>query len=644
MNYIKNIKHLSLGIITALFAVSGCNDDFVDTKPLVEVPSEDVWKDAGLAEAFINNIYFGLEHGGFDEQMLASTTDEAIFTHPGRGINTVTESRSNPADPGWLDDEKQWGAAYSRIRACNLAIEQLATPQFSDAAIAERLRGEALFMRAFYYHELLRYYGGVPIVDRSYELGEPDYLVERNTFEECVNFIVKDAEDAAQLLAGKTMGAGRATDAAALALKSRVLLYAASDLHDIPTASARVSIIASHSNPALFGYTAGQGGTRAERWQKAQAAAKAVLDYPGLGYMTDLAAPVTQEEGTTNYINASLSRNGGEREMIFGRYYISNKNEDGGRQGLYNGPNGYHNWAGNAPLQNLVDDYEMMDGTRFDWNNPVHASAPYANRDPRFYGSILYDGATWKPRPTDVAAKDPVMSDGGVIQIQRGILTPVKGVGQIQTGQYEIGSSGSPSTHFGLDTRQSSVEDWNGTRTGYYVRKFTDPNPNLIDQNAWQQVPWPFFRYTEAILNYVEASIELDQLAEASMWLNKIRFRVGMPAITETDKEALKQRYRNERRVEMAYEEQRYFDARRWMIPAETIGQKARIVNVGGKLKPGKNVTAYKYDPTSYDYTYTPLDIDPGIENRSWSDKMYFKPIHRDEINRNNKLAQNPGY
>lgn len=618
MNKIKNI---SLSFMAALFVFTGCNDDFLNTQPLTEVSETIVWTDAGLAEAFVTNIYIGLGQGGFTEQMLASLTDEAIFTHPGRGINTITESRSNPADIGWVRNTHDWSDMYQRIRACNLAIARLAEPEFPNTGgIVDRLRGEALFMRAYYYHQLLRFYGSAPLVDRPYELGEEDYTIARNTFEECVNFIVKDAEEAAQLLDGKNMASGRASKAAALALKSRVLLYSASDLRDVPTASGESTLISSYSNPELIGYTSGD---RTLRWQNARDAAKAVLDLPGLGYKTMLTEPVSPEEGIQNYMNVSLSRNGGEAELIFARHWIAAKNEAGGRQGLFNGPNGYHNWAGNTPIQNLVDDYEMMDGTSFDWDNPAHAGDPYSNRDPRFYATILYDGAGWKPRTADVANSDPA--------------------NEIQTGQYEIMEDGEVIIHFGLDTRQSAVEDWNGTRTGYYLRKFTDPDPGIVDQNTWQQIPWPFFRYTEAILNYVEANIELGEDEEARAWLNKIRYRAGMPAITESG-DALRQLYRNERRIEMAFEEQRYHDARRWMIAEGTLGEQPVRIEIEGTLKPGEVVTTYQYDPESYNYDYTPLPIDPGIENREWLDKMFYLPIHRDEINRNDKLVQNPGY
>ncbi|WP_460923532.1 RagB/SusD family nutrient uptake outer membrane protein [Pontibacter brevis] len=613
------IKSLSLSLITAMVLSAGCNDDFLDTKPLTTIPSEVVWTDAALAEAFVNDIYTALGQGGFDEQMQASLTDEAVFTHPGRGINVITESRSNPADPGWINYTLNWPNMYARIRAANLAIANLREPQFSDAAMANRLLGEALFMRAYLYHQLMRYYGGVPLIDSPYELGQPDYTVERNTFAETVDFIVKDAEESAQLLEGKSMARGRANKAAALALKSRVLLYAASDLHDIPTASAKSSVIASYPHPELIGYVSGD---QTARWQRAQAAAKDVLDLPGYGFMLNLAGPVSPEEGKQNYIDMSLFRSNAESEMIFGRYFIQSKNESGGRVGLYNGPNGYRNWAGNTPLQDLVDDYEMMDGSEFSWDNPAHAASPYENRDPRLEATILHDASDWKPRFTTTA--DPA--------------------NQIQTGQYEvIGSNGQKTTHFGLDTRQSSIEDWNGTRTGYYMRRFIDPNPNLRDMNMWQQVPWAFFRYTEAVLNYVEASIELGEYDKAQEWLNKVRFRAGMPAVTETG-EALMERYRNERRVEMAYEEQRFHDVRRWMIPEETVGQQPRIIDVKGTLKPGKTVSVYQYNPENYNYTYNVIELGEGVENRAWDDKMYYLPIHRDEINRNDKLVQNPGY
>ena len=614
----KRYVIIALSVFGTVF--TSCNDSFVNTKPLDQLSESVVWTDPSLADAFVTELYGGLGNGGFDEQMLASLTDEASFTHPGRNITTITESRSNPADPGWINGTLSWQQMYVRIRACNLALDKLKKATTFPAATVERLNGEAKFMRAYFYHQLVRYYGGVPIVDKSFSLSDTEFLSKRNTMKECVEFIVKDCDEAATLLNGKSMAAGRASRAAAFALKSRILIYAASDLYDATTAKSQSTAMATMSNPEFVAYV---DGSRSERWTKAKDAAKAVLDLPGFGSKLNLTEPASKDDGIANYSNNALAKNGGEKELIFARYFINAKAENGGRIGLFNGPNGYHNWAGNAPIQNFVDDYEMMDGSKFSWSNSTHSASPYDNRDPRFYASLMYDGSTWKPRTADVAAKDPV--------------------NQIQTGQYELSSGSGKVPYFGLDTRKSSVEDWNGSYTGYYFRKFTDPNPTIVDQSAWQQVPWPILRYTEAVFNYVEACIELGQDAEARAWLNKIRFRSGMPAITESG-DALRQKYRNERRVEMVFEEQRYHDARRWMIAPTTLGRKVQIMNVIGTLKAGKTVTLYKYDPTSYDYQYKVVEMDPGKENRAWLDKMYFLPIHRDEMNRNKNLVQNPGY
>jgi starch-binding outer membrane protein, SusD/RagB family len=617
----KKIKNILFLTVSFTFILTSCNDKFVDTQPLDQLSQEVVWGDASLAEAFVSELYGGLGNGGFDEQMLASLTDETIFTHPGRNITTHTEGRINPADQGWINGTLSWVNMYSRIRACNLALTNLAAPKFPNAnSIADRLIGESKFMRAYYYHQLLRYYGGVPIVDKAFSLNDTDFLSARNSYEEVVNFIVKDLDEAAAKLDGKTLQKERATKAAALALKSRVLLYAASDMADIATAKTKNKVLGAYPNPELLGFTS---GNRVERWQKAKDAAKAVLSLPGLGFQTNLSQPVSADLGAANYVNQSLSMNGGQNELIFARYFIQTKNENGGRVGLFNGPNGYNNWAGNTPIQELIDDYEMMDGSKFDWSKPEQAANPYANRDPRLRASILHEGSPWKPRSASASPLDPA--------------------NQIQTGEYEINPGGTKKVQFGLDTRKSSIEDWNGSYTGYYMRKFTNPSPAIVDQNSWQQIPWPFLRYTEAILNYAEACIELGEEAEAKTWLNKIRFRVGMPAITESG-EALKAKYRNERRIELVFEEHRYHDARRWMIAPTTLGRKASIINVKGTLKAGKSVAIYKFDPANYDYSFTVGKIDPGKENRNWDDKIYYLPINRDEMNRNSKLIQNTGY
>ncbi|QHV98628.1 RagB/SusD family nutrient uptake outer membrane protein [Spirosoma endbachense] len=616
MNYI--IKCLSFSLVVGVTMVA-CNSDFLNTQPLDKVSGDAVWADQSLSEAFVTDVYNGLRDGILEQMNFDCQTDNALYSF---GKQDVNEANVSPSNLGTVKNTMAWSDVYPRIRAANIAIFNLTKPKFDNSSgIADRMKGEMYFMRGYFYNQLLRYYGGIPIIKSPYTLNEADFTVARNTYEECVNAIVSDLDSAAILLKGKTLTSGRATVGAALALKARVLLYAASDLHDIPTAKAKSSVIASFTKPELLGYVSGD---RTARWQKAKDAAKAVMDLNQYGYKLNLTAPVTAAEGQQNYINLYLSRSGGEADGIFLKYYIRASFDDWGSWYPRNNmPNGYHGWTSSEPTQNLVDSYEMMDGTKFDWKNATHAAAPYENRDPRFYASILFDGAQWKPRTPDGAGIDPA--------------------GQIQMGEYEVGTAGSATKYSGLDTRNSSIENWNGTWTGYAIRKFMDPDPTLVDQNIRQEVPSIQIRFTEVVLNYAEACMALGQEAEAKTWINRVRFRVGMPAITETGA-ALAARYQNERNIEMLFEEQRFYDVRRWMTAPTALGKQAQIIIITGKLKPGKSVTTYKYNKDNYTYSYSVQDLGTGKENRKWADKIYFLPISRDEINRNNKLVQNPGY
>ena len=624
----KNLKIIIGCVATLLVFTISCKRDFLNTQPLDKVSSELTWGDGPLSEAFVFGVYSYLGYGGFEEQALASYTDEAMFTHAGRNINTFTQGSESASNIGWISPTYGWDRMYLAIREANVAISRLPTATFNNDILRDKLLGEAHFLRAYYYQQLLRFYGGVPLIDKPYGLNE-DYTIARSTYKQCVDFIVADLDKAAQLLTGKSSTPGRTSKLAAMALKARVLLYAASDLHDGPTAKAKSTTLSGYTNLDLLAYPSGD---RQARWQAAKAAAKAVLD-EGQGYKLNLTSPATADEGKMNYMSISL---GGQSaagdaaaatELIFQRSHTALYTEEdnwplgGIHYGINNGPNGYHNWAGNTPIQQLVDDYEMMDGSKFDWNNPIHKAEPYTNRDPRFYASILYDGANWKPRPTDVAGKDPK--------------------NQVQTGYYADGAGGELN---GIDTRESPVENWNGSRTHYYTRKFIDPNPALADnQSNAQVIPWPFIRYTEMVLNYVEANIELGDEVEARNWLNKIRFRSGMPAIIDVGA-ALVNRYRNERRIELSYEEHRYHDARRWMIPQQTVGRGIKTIKINAKLIPGQQPhVPYNYDKTVYNYTYVPVDNTEN-ETRVWNDKMYYRPISRDEVSRNNKLVNNPGF
>lgn len=588
------MRKIKVLILSSILLLTSCSEDFLEVKPLNEYSDAAVWTDPALVEAFVNNIYLGQQYG-FQLEMLASLSDISMTKRA--EVNPILNSEINPSYVSVLAPDHfitsfrniTWNSLYKNIRACNVFFDRIEASGLEGDEI-DRLTGEVYFLRGYFYYWLMSLYGGVPLIEEPYG-PDDDFLVARNSFEETVNFIVTDLDTAAEILPVSGDKA-RATKGAALALKSRVLLYAASDLFN-----SNASWADGYSNPELVGYT---GGSQTQRWQAAQDAAKAVIDL-GVYSLYGGIDPTSAEEATNNYINLFLN-NGNEEDILLTFYDdINDTDWQAPSPGRFYGPNGYHNWGNHTPTQQLVDSYEMIDGTEFSWNGP-EAENPYENRDPRFYASILYDGADWRQRPDDVIGADPE--------------------GIIQTGFFE-NADGSFSA--GLDTRQSPIEDWNGTYTGYYLRKFIDPS--IDHQYETQRYPWRQIRYAEVLLNYAEASLELGQEAEAKNYLNMIRNRADMPDIPADETgEELMEHYRNERKIELAYEQQRYFDIRRWMIAPQVIEDVEGI-----RIE-------YQYGEDEIDYEII------EVQNRSWMNKSYLLPILLDEMNKNELLIQNPGY
>jgi len=583
-------------IFLALLA-TGCNDDFLDVAPLDKFSDAAVWQDPALITSFVNGIYLG-QHHGFQTEMLSSVSDESMDVWDWEA-KPVVNSEISPSYLGvlapnhWTGDyyNISWDGLYQKIRSCNLFFENIEKSGLEGDEI-DRLKGDVYFLRASFYTWLMSFHGGVPLIDKAYTPTD-DFSVPRNTFEETVNFIVADCDAAAALLP-LSGDKAKATKGAALTLKSKVLLYAASDLY------ASDSWAGSYEHPELISYTS---GSQADRWQAAKDAARDVIDL-GVYSLYGGTSPASMQVAIDNYINIFI--NYGNEEDIFLSFYdhAKNTNWDSPNVGLFNGPNGWETWGGNTPIGQLVDAYEMADGSKFSWSNPSQSAAPYENRDPRFYANILYDGAYWKPRPSSTAGADPT--------------------GRIQTGSY-IQADGSSKP--GLDTRQGPVQDWNGTYTGYYTRKFIDP---AVDHGptTMQKYPWRQMRYAEVILNYAEACLELGEEGEAKTYINMIRNRAGMPDVPAGETgDVLMERYRNERRIELSYEQHRYFDIRRWMI-AEDV------------LTPAEGVTIiYPFGSSTPTYS-----VKEDIQPRKWENKSYFLPILSNELNRNNQLIQNPLY
>lgn len=583
-----NIKSITVAAVSAVLLAftAGCQKDFLERRPLTEISELDVWTDPSLTRGFVSRMYEQMDHG-FAEMMISSLTDESRFIHD-YNSSRVLEGNIGPDEHGAAWNFANWGKFYTVIRNTNMFFENVETVPFTSETEKNQLVGEVYFQRAYNYFSLLRMYGGVPIITRTFGLDDEEEIlsVERNTFEETVNAIVQDLDQAISLL-GEDTDRGLADKSTARALKSRVLLYAASDLYNRPG-----------NTNALVGYT---GGDRAARWTAAKNAAWEIIQ----SGRYELYQP--GDSAAENYANVFLVK--GHNETIFAKLF--DRELLGTSHDLYNGPNGYNNWGGNVPTQNMVDVYQLRDGSTFNWSNPAHAAAPYENRDPRFYATILYNGAPWKQRGTNGIGLDPI--------------------GVIQTAQFEYWDGSSVQTRWGLDTRNGPIENWNGSYSGYYLRKFMDISLNAQFFRGDQD--FIFFRYAEILLNFAEACIELGQDAEARPYLKMVRERAGMPGadVDNASGDALRQLYRYERRVELAYEGHRFFDARRWMTAEDDFDVPARGIQIFGKLQADRETLVYGYTPFE-------------MQNRAFPTKMYFMPIPVNEIRINNNLEQNPEY
>ena len=534
-----------IAFVIALFYLVSCNSDFLEKKPLDAITEEDVFNDSDLLKAYVTACYNAIPNG-FDQAMMSSCTDETYTRHGTNSSVLVSRGEMNPDnitifDTRMLGTFNYWSTAYDYLRNINTFFEKIEAAGV-NADVKKTLTGEMMFIRAFVYANLIWRFGGVPLITHTYSLSDTDFSIQRNTYDECVDFIVKELDDAiARLPANQSADYSKASVDACKALKARVLLYAASPLNN-------------------------QGNDRA-KWEKAGAAAMEVIRLPGHALYA-------------NYRKIFLDKNS---EVIFERQFTK---ANGTRINVFNSPNGYGGWGGNCPLQNLVDDYEMKatgkkpsePGSGYDPANP------YVGRDPRLDATVLYNGAMFKGRPVELFLPG------------------------------------------GLDTQEGSG-GWNSSKTGFFLHKFHDENQILNESDRVTQ-PWIFFRLAEFYLIYAEAQYNLGNEEECRKYINMVRDRPGveMPHVTATGNELL-EKLRNERRIELAIENHRYYDLRRWLLADEY------------ENKPAMGVEVFKNDDNTF--TYNSITV---LE-RHFYPQHYWLPIPRAEIIKSkNSLTQNPHY
>lgn len=540
------------------------------------------------AEAFLNNCYRWVEGDNEQGVPFCSYTDELYHrTGYATEVYTLGNVSCDNYNVGYSEGKgNTWYFYYTGIKNTNQFLERIndvsVTPEEEESQ-KEEMIGQAYFLRAFYYHQLYSLYGRIPLVYQTFDM-DSEWTQTRAEMDEVADSIVADCDRAAAILPVSYTGEdfGRATRGAALAVKARTLLYKASPLFGTPST---------------------------EKWQEAADAQKAIIDLANEGVYS-----LPQVSNYEEY--AELFCNPQNPEIIFEKMYstvsggaYSQSYPMSSPPGAYNGYNGWGVWL---PTYDIVNLYQKSDGTDFeitDWDNytiqvptvdsntgeivytdqtiEATRTSPYEGREMRLYANILYDGALW-------------------------------GYGE-DNHPVEIFESGAEGVESGEQSpTYTSGEYWNATQTGYYLRKFMNPNYNQWDETVMDNTPWIFFRLGEFYLNYAECLIELGRDNEALPYINETRTRALLPALTDASN--IREKYEQERAVELMFEGQRFFDLRRWKRMEEAYAAE----NCPTAMK------IYKLADGTLLYTHNTT----VLQQRNFREAMYWMPVPRYELNK----------
>lgn len=491
----------------------------LDQAPLDSFTDDAVWSDLALSETYLNKVY-NTVRGQLSTNTIWDNFSEEVFHKHGYGTNNTTHCLMSPDaaymcyyEENWKSatQTNNWGYYYGFINTINIFLSKIDDVPGNEVE-RNYQKGQALFLRGWYYHLLYTLFGRVVIVDRPYGL-DSEFTAVRADMDDVADFICKDLDAAAALLPLKYPDAsdlGRATKGAALALKSRVLLLKASPLFGVPSDA---------------------------KWKAASDAAKAVID---LGvYSLELIAPegtvMTSQEERDSYIEkyAALFYSANSPEAIWMKVYNTNypnpwSDTNSTPMGQCHrapcGPgNGFEGWGTFDPTQNLVSKIQNYDGTP---QTGSFKENPWENLELRYWANIVGDGATWGYGDDKREVETFIAGEDGVVP--------------------------------GLDSSQGEYW-WNASNTGYALRKSYSPDFDYYGTTQWD-APWMFIRLAEIYLNYAECQYNLGNNAEALKYVNYIRHRALLPDATGDVWAAIEY----EREVEMMFEGTRWTDMRRW--------------------------------------------------------------------------------
>lgn len=569
----SKLYKIFIGLVLATTFYS-CEDDF-EKVPLEQYTLDYVFSTSDStgveAKKYLNNVYSYLQsgHNRVGGDYLAAASDDAVSSNTNNP--DVFQLATGAYNATLLvESDMQWNHYYEGIRRASQFISNIdvvpVQQTYNGMSLAKVWKSEARFIRAFHYFNLVKGYGGVPLMgDHVRQLGE-NVEIPRSTFAECIDYIIGELDAIQDSLrtfpvADPQSNSHVVTREAALALKSRVLLYAASPLFNGGNIDP--------SNP-LTGYSDANN----ERWKAAADAAKMLIS-EGTFSLAD------------NFKNVFITE--GNSEVIFFRPEGPNSSVE-----TDNGPVGFSGnsmaFGRTSPTQNLVNAFPLLDGRAIDDPESAYTynpNNPYANRDPRLNFTVLHNNSQWLNTALET----------------------------FEGGTNKPGGSAQQ------------------TRTSYYLRKFMG---NFETANAYSETvhDWVLFRYAEILLNFAEAQNEYaGPTAEVYQVLKDLRERAGIeaggddmyglePNMTKID---MREIIHNERRIELAFEEQRYWDIRRWKeaeaIFAEPLNG-LRIIKAGSVLN----------------YNTVP------VLTTSFEKRRYFYPIPYGEVIKNENMVQNPGW
>lgn len=539
-------------------ALSACQKSgFLDQTSTTSLNEASTFSDSANAMAFLNNIYtqigFATDpkrfNGGSYAAGLDAASDEAEGPNASSS-NGFIQFATGTVNPTVVPDDA-WRICYNNIRAVNQFLKHLPVIPFSRS-LKKTAGAEAHFLRGWYYFMLLEHYGGVPVIgDSIYSASDP-MPQNRNSFKSCVNYILSECDSAAAYLPPVQRGAeyGRASRGAALALKSRLLLYAASPLFNnggIGKGLDGLDTIVAYpdQDPA--------------RWAVAASAAKDVIDMNEYQLVVDS----TTLPGQPGYGFLKLFTLRYNSEYILAHMMGNNKY----LESLWDVPSRGGS-GGPFPYQEMVDAFPMANGKPITEQDAGYDPAnPYKNRDPRLNYSIIHDST---------------------LRITYGANEPTPVALYWNTKVTPAVAASGDAVH-------------KGTSTGYYIFKMIDPN--IINNGINESKRClPLIRYAEILLNYAEAQNEAAGPDESVFKaIEAVRQRAGLRPYElprDLDQDQMRKVIRDERRVELAFEGFRFFDVRRWMIADSTENQMMH----GMEVDRGQSVTYKEFNVRKHNF------------------------------------------